>query len=159
MNLRAGGDRKSIFTDADPDHSSVCYWVIEPNGLAIPGSVSGNFQTGPLSNFHHAMSSLRTAIFRIFCTTAVQSRLYFGNGAAFRLLCCEYAAVAKQTIMTAAGTRAFFRARQRPMPHRITSAIPRVCHGPTQLDAPFQRFMREITWLNRNLESWPDPDW
>ena len=33
-----------LFNDADREHSFVCYRVIEPNGLAIPGPVSGNFQ-------------------------------------------------------------------------------------------------------------------
>ena len=41
-NPRAGRDRKSIFTD-DREHSFVRYWVIEPNGLAIPGPLGGNF--------------------------------------------------------------------------------------------------------------------
>ncbi len=66
MNLRAGGDRKSIFTDADPEHSFVCYWVIEPNGLAIPGSVSGNFHAGPLSNFRHAIVVIKDGHFPYF---------------------------------------------------------------------------------------------
>jgi hypothetical protein len=30
-NPDGGGDRKSIFTDADRGHSFVRYWVIEPN--------------------------------------------------------------------------------------------------------------------------------
>ena len=42
-NPRAGRDRKSIFTDADREHSFVRYWVIEPNGLAIAGPLGGNF--------------------------------------------------------------------------------------------------------------------